>query len=202
MFLVSFILPHIFYIQWIGGSTFVPNQAQFTVQVPTIPDILLHSEGTVHASSMFSLGGTESVEDWFRDNLVAPVDFELQQILANSNFDFGDLDTIPATAPAAFGEYVQIIKSKGFAVWNIQNAQHANCYLNLRDALGGRATLGARADYYICHPSATHADYSSNGKLLCVGLPVSFSKSNLLFGLFVHSTNTHTYTACSVHARN
>ena len=120
---------------------------------------------------MFSVGAGEEVTQWFTDNLVNPGSFELPASL------IARTGTIEPDTSHAFAAYIEVLKDKGYKVWDVQNNQHSTSYLRVTSE-NGEADIGGRADFYVTTSDASRADYHTDKKLLCVVEIQSKSNTN------------------------
>eukprot|EP01038_Epipyxis_sp_PR26KG_P017466 gene17466-24162_t len=136
---------------------FVPSTTIFKLEVDDIPANLIKDEDSSnHASTMFN-ENTNDITLWFKENLlVMPIPWNLEHP-----------HDIPPNASSTFIDYVDSFRTRGFKVWDIQNKQHANTYIELRSRSTSDSTLiSGRADFIITTLSVTTAQYLN--ELLCV----------------------------------
>jgi hypothetical protein len=144
-------------LRYCAGFIALPTTFKLDIPVP-LPECLLQEENkSNHASTMFN-DPNYDVAEWFRSNLVRPLDWELQHP-----------DDIPhgATNDFDFTTYQASFLRLGYKLWDIQYRQHATSYLQLISTVDSKTTLIAgRADFLVTLPNASLADYLN--KILCV----------------------------------
>jgi hypothetical protein len=134
---------------FIGG---VPLLWDITIQA-AFPDALCrlgdgHSNGSIHASSMFNGDNGGEIEAWFRLNIVDPISWDCPH----------PDDAFPPDSSRRFQDYIPDIRSFGFQVWDIQNNQNSTGYLNIRNA-EQQILLSGRADFLITDSAETLSSY-------------------------------------------
>ena len=133
--------------------------AQFNLNIHVeLPECLLKEENeSNHASTMFERQD-DNVAEWFKNNLVRAILWELQH-----PFDIPE----GATNSFDFTTYKARFEHLGYRLWDIQNRQHATSYLQLTSTLSSKTILIAgRADFLVTSRDASLADYLH--RTLCV----------------------------------
>lgn len=142
-------------------AEFIVGRSIYTITLTTpLPDQLLElrsrkrMNGSIHASSMFNNDEDGTLQSWFEQNLVTTTEWECPHPTENQ-----------PDASRRFEDYISQLQ-ENFEVFDIQNNQIGNGYLNIEGSDNRKVTLAGRADFIISSRGSTHADFLSNA--LCV----------------------------------
>jgi hypothetical protein len=111
-----------------------------------------HSDGSIHASSMFDGDNGGEIEAWFCLNIVDPIPWD-------SDCPHPTDAAFPPGSSRRFQDYIPDIRSFGFQVWDIQNNRNSTGYLNIRNPSEQRILLSGRADFLITDSAETLSSY-------------------------------------------